>query len=97
VVVPTIAADNMSDLEQLRRVTPFMCNIRFRNNLPEVCSSGVAQGSQGPEGGTGCLSTDSWGQPVGPIQSIQSPPLRGCFQTACHYDEGSASFPTLAT
>lgn len=27
----------MPDLEQLRRVTPFMCNIRFRNNLPEVC------------------------------------------------------------
>lgn len=62
----------MSDLEQLRRVTPFMCNIRFRNNLPEVCSSGFAQGMHRLEGCTGCLSSDSWGKPAGPMQSMPS-------------------------
>jgi hypothetical protein len=36
VVLPSIAADNMEDLEQLRRQTPFMCNVKFGNSLPEV-------------------------------------------------------------
>lgn len=35
-VLPSIAADNMADLEQLRRITPFMCNVKFGNSLPEV-------------------------------------------------------------
>jgi hypothetical protein len=26
----------MADLEQLRRLTPFMCNVKFGNSLPEV-------------------------------------------------------------
>eukprot|EP00878_Enallax_costatus_P025048 GHUV01026769.1.p1 GENE.GHUV01026769.1~~GHUV01026769.1.p1 ORF type:complete len:491 (+),score=127.59 GHUV01026769.1:206-1678(+) len=36
--VPAIAADQTEELLRLRRETPFICNIRFKNDLPEIPS-----------------------------------------------------------
>lgn len=36
--IPSIAADQTDELLRLRRETPFICNIRFKNDLPEVCN-----------------------------------------------------------
>ncbi|WIA18195.1 hypothetical protein OEZ85_009668 [Tetradesmus obliquus] len=35
---PAVAADGTAELERLRRDTPFICNIRFKNDLPEIPS-----------------------------------------------------------
>ncbi|KAF8061924.1 VIP2 [Scenedesmus sp. PABB004] len=34
--VPAIAADGTAELERLRRDTPFICSLRFKNDLPEI-------------------------------------------------------------